>query len=386
MDGRAARKRRRRALIWAIAGSAILLLSIAVFNALSSEGITGAFMLGFTLLAGLFTLALTLALRVPDNAVTWTLLMATWGAIVYQSSFDFLDLAERFGWPGTRLVFALGNTIFWVQMVLGIVILPLIFPTGTAPGPRWRWFAWMAALGIPPQSARAFYLAFTLPPEALEDGATGLVPLDGAVAAGQTLIVLAALGAVVSLGARFWRSNGVERLQIKWLLFPLSVLVLFWLVESILGSGLLSNLLLIIGGISLPIALSVAVLRYRLYEIDRIVSRTVSYTVVVGVLLAVYAAVVGVMTRLLPVESDLSVAAATLGVAALFNPIRRRVQGFVDRRFNRTRYVAGRELETIAPRLGASTDVAVITGDVIGVVERTLEPFMAHLWIRSRLD
>jgi hypothetical protein len=134
---------------------------------------------------------------------------------------------------------------------------------------------------------------------------------------------------------------------------------------------------------ALPAAITVAILRYRLYEIDRLVSRTVSYAVVIGMLVAVYAGGVFLLRSLLPVEGDLAVAASTLAVAALFNPLRRRVQKRVDRRFNRPRYDAEREVERFAGRMRTDLDLDDVTGDLLGVVTMTVQPAAATVWIRG---
>jgi hypothetical protein len=125
-----------------------------------------------------------------------------------------------------------------------------------------------------------------------------------------------------------------------------------------------------------------AVLRYRLYDIDRIVSRTVTYALVVGLLVAVYAGAAALLTRVLPVESDLAVAAATLAAAALLTPLRRSIQHRVDRRFNRTRYIAEQEMESFTGRLRDTTDVAALQADLEAVIQRTLQPATIGVWIR----
>jgi hypothetical protein len=125
------------------------------------------------------------------------------------------------------------------------------------------------------------------------------------------------------------------------------------------------------------------VLRYRLYDIDRIVSRTVTYTLVVGLLLSVYTAAAALLTRVLPVESDLAVAASTLTAAALFTPLRRSIQRRVDRRFNRTRYIAEQEMESFTGSLRDTTDVAVVQADLEAVIHRTLQPATLGIWIRG---
>jgi DNA integrity scanning protein DisA with diadenylate cyclase activity len=134
----------------------------------------------------------------------------------------------------------------------------------------------------------------------------------------------------------------------------------------------------------LPACLGVAILRYRLYDIDRIISRTLAYTIVTGLLVGVYAGLVLLATQVLSITSPVAVAAATLATAALFNPVRRRVQRAVDRRFNRARYDADRTVEAFAARLQDSVDLAAVQADLASVVHRALEPAHVTLWTNDR--
>jgi hypothetical protein len=132
-----------------------------------------------------------------------------------------------------------------------------------------------------------------------------------------------------------------------------------------------------------PISIVLAITRYRLYDLDRIVSRSLSYVIVIGALLAMYTGALALLTQVLPVQSDVAVAASTLAAMALFAPIKRRIQAWVDRRFNRTRYVAEQELNRLTARLREIVELAALETDVIGVVRRTLQPSAVHLWIRN---
>ena len=145
------------------------------------------------------------------------------------------------------------------------------------------------------------------------------------------------------------------------------------------GANLAAGL---VAGFGIPLAIGVAVTRRRLYEIDRIVSRTVTYAIVIGVLALVYAGASSLLTALLPVESTVAVTASTLAVAALFAPVGRWVRGGVDRRFNRTRYVAERELDAFRRRLRDGAGVEEIEGDLLSTIHRTLGPSVAGVWIR----
>jgi len=183
------------------------------------------------------------------------------------------------------------------------------------------------------------------------------------------------------------RSSGERRQQLKWLLTGAAVLAVS---EAVLQPiGALPNLSASAQGVlntasavalsALPVGLAVAILRYRLYDIDRIISRTLSYTIVTGLLVGVYAALVLLATEVLSVKSPVAVAAATLATAALFNPVRRRVQRIVDRRFNRARYDADQTVAAFAARLQDSVDLDAVQADLAAVVQRALEP--AHIWM-----
>jgi hypothetical protein len=201
---------------------------------------------------------------------------------------------------------------------------------------------------------------------------------------GFLLVVFLSLGALARLFVRARRSSGVERQQFRWLLLGGAVFVVVIGAGQFLPENSSASLLWVLGGWSIPTSIGVAVLRYRLFDIDRIISRTVTYTLVVGVLVAVYTAAVGVLAQVLPIESDLAVAAATVTAAALFNPLRRRIQRWVDRRFNRTRYVAERELETFTDRLRDTTEIDTVQADLLAVVHRTLQPSTMGVWIKGR--
>jgi hypothetical protein len=191
--------------------------------------------------------------------------------------------------------------------------------------------------------------------------------------------ILALLAAFAGLVFRYRSSGDVSRHQYRWVLWALGVLM------AALVVGLATNWWygIVVAYLIVPMAFMVAILRYRLYEIDRLVSRSVTYAVVVGVVAVVYVVVVGVLSRVVPGEGDLAVAGSTLAVAAVFSPVRRRVQGWVDRRFNRSRFDAGREVEAFSGRLGREVDLGVVESDLLGVVERTLQPSAAGLWIRE---
>ena len=190
-------------------------------------------------------------------------------------------------------------------------------------------------------------------------------------------------------------ARGIERQQIKWLLYvgPLFFIAVglhigfyyFWLAESSWGLWA-SYLLVAIGGLSGPIAIGIAILRYRLYEIDLIINRTLVYGSLTATLVALYFGVIVVLQRLFVLltgqQSTLAVVASTLLIAALFTPLRRRIQGFIDRRFYRRKYDARKTLEAFSTKLREETDLEALRGDLVGVIRETMQPAHVSLWLR----
>jgi hypothetical protein len=191
------------------------------------------------------------------------------------------------------------------------------------------------------------------------------------------------VAAVAASVLRYRRARGVQRQQLKW--FAFAGLVLALVMPLAVAFWYRSVLVQVLAGLSsnaMPLAIGAAILRYRLYDIDRIVSRTLTWALLTLVLGLGYAAVVLGLGRLLPQGSSLVVAAATLTVAAVFQPLRRRVQAAVDRRFNRRRYDAARTVEAFSGRLREEVDLDTLTGELLTVVEATMQPAHTSLWLR----
>ena len=275
-------------------------------------------------------------------------------------------------------------TFGWIPAaMLMTVFLPLLFPTGRPPSRRWWWVAGIGAAGL----VYAFFAvslgAVTRPPDQIlpEEGATWVVV--------AVLMVTGALAAITSTVVRYRRADGVERLQLKWvsaaLVFASSTVP--WSIAPVTGDLLEADpaqLLYIAAWCTIPVSVGIAISRYHLYDIDRIVSRTVGYALVALIVGAVYAGVVVVFGSILGSRSDLTVAASTLAAAAAVSPVRRHIQRIVDRRFNRPRYHAQQELVAYAQRLRDQVDLAAVSDDLLGVVDRTLQPSSLMLWIRKR--
>ncbi|MGI8515337.1 MAG: hypothetical protein ACR2NT_09400 [Acidimicrobiia bacterium] len=218
-------------------------------------------------------------------------------------------------------------------------------------------------------------------PIGLRDSEALALILDGGV---LLLVVPAIFASAASMVVRFQRANPVERQQLKWV--ELSVVV--W-VAALVVTGLAElsedteNAITTIAASLVPLAIGIAIQRYRLYDLDRIISRTVTYGLVTAALAVVYVAVVFVLTNLIRLEGDLPVAAATLGVAALFRPLRRHLQALIDRRFNRSGQTAVRTVESFTARLPSKVNLIELTGDVRTVVGQTMQPATLSMWLRG---
>jgi hypothetical protein len=331
--------------------------------------------------------------RVAGNVLGWMLLSVYLLAsgLILTTEYANSVLATA---PGSRLGLLAAWFSNWAwDPLLGLMFLyvPLLFPTGRPPSPRWRVVAWAGGLGLGAATANSA-LAETLHGDtyavANPIGIAGVVTEQGPVDAVATVLVLAAIaGAVVSVVVRFRRARGLERQQLKWMVFAAALLLLTIAVgiAPIPIPDQLANLPFAAAMGFLPVAIGIAVLRYRLYEIDRIISRTVSYAVVAGVLAAVFAAIAVGLPQLLglPEDSPLLVAGATLFAAGLFNPLRQRVQVAVDRRFNRPRYEAERVLAEFSDRLRQHADLDEVVSDLRRVVAKTMQPTSATVWVRE---
>jgi hypothetical protein len=352
------------------------------------RGFSGLWAVGFGLVGALLTR------RRPGHPVGWIFAAAGMLAAADFASFEYA-LATVVGHRDLPA----GGYVGWLQLWIWVpfvalitVYLPLLFPAGRLPGPGWRPVSWAAAgcgviavtgLAITPGvvvNLRALQNPFGVHPAAVSNTAivVGLAGLLGCV-------VLA----VWSLLVRARRGTSVERQQIKWLAYA-GCLVAATLVPSTILSlstgtdARIAEGALMIAIVTVPAAVAVAVLKYRLYEIDRIISRTLAYVVVTGLMAGVYAGLVLLATRVLGVTTPPAVAAATLAAAALFNPLRHRVQRVVDRRFNRARYDADKTVAAFASRLQDAVDLDAVQADLVGVVQHALEPAHISVWIQPR--
>lgn len=356
--------------------------------------------------ASFFGIGMAIAARRPGHPIGWLFLAAGTYPMV-QEALAVLGKMRMEG-DGSTTLYVVAHTAFSWPVFLGtlVVFVPLLFPTGRLPSPPWRWLAWttgaamgaMAVGGIFQRDICVTYDAAGNCVEAIANpiGVAWLPSVEESTFGVLMLGVLALgmVGALASVVVRYRRAEGVERIQLRWVTFAMSVFLTYMLVVGVLVEevlGLSAEMQALVPfGIDLfgffvaliPIAVGAAILRYRLYDIDRLISRTVSYGLITAVLLASFAGAVFLSSRLFPRQSDLGVAASTLAVAALFNPVRRRIQSVVDRRFNRSRYDAARVVGAFGHRLRSEAGIEDLTGELITAAATTMQPSTASLWLR----
>jgi hypothetical protein len=299
--------------------------------------------------------------------------------------------------PGAPVLHLLGQVQFVVPLLGLLPVLVLVFPTGRLPSRRWRPVLWIVAAGL------ALYVASTmLKPgpagDGLPDNPLGIAAADRLlgpiVAVSGLLLAVFVVLVLASLVVRFRRARGDERQQLKWLLYGVILLVLLIptvgrVVERI-PSPFVGPVFAAVMFSIVPVAIGLAVLKYRLYDIDRIISRTLAYALLTALLAGLYGVVVLVLGQLFGDVSahppNWAVAAATLGVAALFQPARRRIQALVDRRFNRHKYDVARTVEAFSARLRNEVDLDTLSAELLTVIDQTMQPTRVSMWLRPHTE
>jgi hypothetical protein len=362
---------------------------------------------GLLLLVIFATMGALIVARQPANLIGWSFVAAGLGLALQAFGGQYAIyalLTDPGSLPG-------GTWLAWVPSWLtipasysAVAALLLLFPNGRLPSPRWRPVAWMVAawivgvavgnFGASPES----YLGVEAPVRLNQAAGRTLETIGGL---GWLLGTLAIPAAAASLVVRFRRARGVERQQLKWLAYAAALLGL-----GVLGLGVVAGLtglgwirpssaqpmatvtgaVAILGLTGLPVMAGMAILRYRLYEIDRLINRTLVYGLLTALLAGVYAGLVLLLGQVfggLGAEPpSWAVAGATLSVAALFQPARRRIQQTVDRHFNRQRYDAAKTIEAFSARLRDEVDLDTLSAELLAVVNQTMEPTKASLWLR----
>jgi hypothetical protein len=325
-----------------------------------------------------------IASRHPGNPIGWLLCgLALWGAVA--------ELGQAYGYVAAER--GLGGGVAgewliswsWIGDVTAWVVVVLLFPDGRLLGRRWRLAIWVSLAG-----AGLLFVGQALDAGQAVDYSSGRNPLgldspmvEAAEPVGAALLVAGLVAAVASSVLRYRGARGVERQQLKWFASAGLILALVMpLAAAFWYRSMLVRVLAALAFNAMPLAIGAAILRYRLYDIDRIVSRTLAWALLTVVLGLAYAGVVLGLGRLLPDSSSLAVAAATLAVAAIFQPARRRVQAVVDRRFNRHRYDAARTIQGFSGRLPEEVDLDTLTAELLAVVAQTMQPERTTLWLR----
>ena len=380
--------------------AAAILVGSLVLYALTRQNLAENGAQDVIVFAAFMTVGLVIAWHRPGNPIGWIILVGIDFQGLAIASSVYVTLSRR---PGYHL--PVGPLVWldsaWFVGIAAIPLVILLFPDGRPPARRWRWVLWsyVALVGC--------YLACTyaaviiaLAEHQTRPDANGVPafidhPAGWYSAATKVFTVLLPaywLLFVVAQAVSWRRSSGVRRQQLKWLMTGAGILgvsqAVIQAIESntnlsVAAQGIL-NTVSAISLAALPVGLAVAIMRYRLYDIDRIISRTLAYAVVTGLLVGVYAGLVLLATHVLSVKSPVAVAVATLAAAALFNPLRHRVQKIVDRRFNRARYDANQMAAAFAARLKDAVDLTSVRDDLARTVNQALEPAHVSVWINER--
>ncbi len=383
---------RVRRLAWGLLGLCVALTAAGMVFAVLNRGAAQVNTLGSPEFDALFSVVYLafpvvgalIASREPRNAIGWMFLAVGLGRGIDYAFLGYATyaLVEAPGsLPGGALAGLLAD-LTWVPSLLGgTALLFLLFPHGRLPSRRWRpvvWligavtFAYVAGTALNPE---LYYFPDVDNPLGVETTTTAVVDAAGAVAVGLILL------AVGSLVVRFRRSRGQERQQLKWLVYAASLLFVSTPIQPFLEGGFVSDVLFGFLIALLPVAVGIAILRHRLYDIDLVIRRTLVYAVLTATLGAAYLGSV-LLVSLAVGESGFAVAVSTLGVAALFRPALSRIQATVDRRFYRRRYDATRTLEAFGGRLRDELDLEALAADLRGVVQETVQPAHVTLWLR----
>jgi MFS family permease len=336
------------------------------------------------------------AVRRPENPIGWLFLASATFIALSSLAQSWVESSPTFG--GFTMITA------WLTLWLAVpgfaifVWVFLLFPTGRLLGPNWVWVGRAAGVGL-----FLMVVGLALRPGPLDSFPTLQNPmgLDSAKtllevvrSTGEGLLIAAGIGATTSLVLRTVRARGVERLQMRWFaLAVLSVPVAFFVGQALqpldpTEEDALTFLLMMVALLAIPATMGLAILRYRLYDIDRLINRTLVYATLTALLAGAYLLAVLVLQSLLPLRDDSPaiVAASTLAVVGAFGPLRSRVQGVVDRRFFRTRYDAAQTVELFGVRLRSETNLELLTQDLVSVAQSTMQPTQVSLWLRPAGD
>jgi len=377
--------------------AALVLLAFAAREAESDIAI-------FAFAPVLASVGLVVARRQPGNPLGWMFLALAALSALGPAAGAYAVLNYRLGHHLPLAVAAVFLALWWCPLLATFPLVILLFPDGRLPSRRWRPVLWgyLAVAACWPVSIYAVAISAVAAGDIQINPGGDLRAVD--YPAGSSAWLGSVEAVILPVMAVFWlvfvarqvlswrRADGERRQQLKWLMNGAAVCMAATAFVAVGGSlaaspspafqAVLNVVAVGIG--ALPVSIGVAILKYRLYDIDRIISRTLAYAIVTGLLVGVYAGLVLLATRVMSVHSTVAVAAATLAAAALFNPLRRRVQRAVDRRFNRARYDADLTVAAFAARLKDAVDPDAVQDDLAGAVLIALEPAHISVWMNER--
>jgi hypothetical protein len=396
-------------LAWSLWALTVVLLALTVvftvLYPLSRDAATTAvnFAIAILFVAAFQTMGALIASRRPENPIGWVFCgmgLALVAAVFFGNYAQYSLVVEPGALPWAATAAWVGNWIWLIALgPLGFFLL--LFPDGRPLTPRWRIVVWLLAAAL-----AGWFVSQALVPGPLlnagyesVDNPYGIEALGGILrlvgTVSSVLLLVTVLASVIAIVLRFLRSGGDERRQIKWVAYAGAVVALCLIVQLTVltvlpETGLLVevlNLGLVVSLTGVPLAAGVAILKYRLYEIDTIINRTLVYGVLTALLALVYVGNVVVLQTLFRTltggDSQLAVVASTLVIAALFNPLRRRIQTLVDRRFYRRKYDAAKTLEAFSARLRDETDLDRLGEELVSAVRETVQPAHVSLWLRG---
>jgi hypothetical protein len=349
---------------------------------------------------GFPTVGAIIASRRSHNPIGWLLCAVglVFGVALFASEYAIYSLLVASGSLPAGEAVALGNPL-WVLGFNLIVLMLILFPTGQLPSTRWRWVVYLYLTLALAEVVAMLFLPGPLEGLDLIENPLGIEGLPIGRKPVQGLVFTGGLVASGTLILRLRRGSWVERQQIKWLAYAAVAAtggsILTYTPPEAIGSRWVTSVgyvLLELGVLGIPISIGIAILRYRLYEIDTLINRTLVYGTLTATLAAVYfggVAITQALFRALTGQQEqpqLAVVVSTLVIAALFNPLRRRIQGFIDRRFYRRKYDAVKTLETFSTKLRDETDLDALSDDLVGVVRETMQPAHVSLWLRPDTD
>jgi len=386
----------RSRAIWAVAWALIVVFSVVSLFDLTNVVVV--LLYGLTIAAYGLMGALVMT-RVPRNRIGPLMLAAATLLFVglVAGAISFVGATSQPPWPGAWLAAMISELFYIYPIILMLIGIPLIFPDGHLLSPRWRWLVVLTVAGMAAASIDMLLRPGSLGPAEIANpiAVPALRPwLDALNTFGTSASIVGFGGAALSVVLRYRRGRSLEREQVKWLAAVATVAGLSFTVAILSNDAVITPLFWFIGFLALvtvPIAIAIAITRYHLYDIDRIVSRSVSYLVVTALLVTAFGATVlllqsfvsGAVASPDPTLDPRVVAVSTLVVAALFNPVRTRVQSVVDRRFHRARYDAERTVASFAGRLRDELDLATLAADLRRTTVEAVAPATTAVWIRG---